>query len=119
MELTGRRNLSALAAKKQIYEMVVDADYAPETKKKVKSIMDKFLDMATHLLEVGRICNDQGKLDDTKITHYKIHLINFVIIWKDYNIQKSNIFKTSCCYVWCYCIHGKIWNVGKDQRPRI
>ena len=54
--------------------------------------MDKFLDIATYLLEVRRICNDQGKLADTKIAHYKTHLLKFVMIWKDFVTYKNPIF---------------------------
>jgi hypothetical protein len=89
MELTGRRGIRVLSYRQKVYDLVVNGGYLPATKAIVTGIMDMWLALASELLPISIICNDQAKQDESKIAKLESHTAAFIELWMHFITYKN------------------------------
>jgi hypothetical protein len=89
MELSGRRGIRVLTYRQQVYDLVVNGGYLPATKSLVTGTMDTWLALASELLPISIICNDQAKQDEPKIVELSSHTAAFIELWMPFITYKN------------------------------
>ena len=98
MELTCIRGMLALERRHDIYDTVIKAykDTDIEANKKVKEIMDWWLQLSSHLYEMGKLMKSQEKMTEERTKKLEEHTMHYVKLWyglfQEFGITKNPLF---------------------------